>query len=172
MFRGGPEEERNMAFLDRLVSDLIKSSTNFNARAFVRAIGENNPAQLGSATIAGVLAAGKMGTSSPQAPSVPAPLSPIPPVPGTMVPPPPPIPRAVAAELEIPRALLFGIVRTMVAGSSTDGEMRAEEKKLIENRLGESGLAPDRIKQIHKNMVLSPSRTRTKRRCYFDLAPS
>lgn len=146
-----------MAFLDRLVSDLIKSSTGFNARPFVRAIGGKNLVLLGGAAIAGALAADKMGTSSPQAPSVPPPLPPIPPVPGTMVPPPPPIPRAVAAEPEIPRALLFGIVRTMVAGALADGEMHAEEKKLIGNRLGESGLAPDRIKQIHKDMVLPPS---------------
>ncbi len=146
-----------MAFLDRLVSDLIKSSTGFNARPFVRAIGGKNLVLLGGAAIAGALAADKMGTSPSQILNVPPPLPPIPPVPGSMVPPPPPIPRAVAAEPEIPRALLFGIVRTMVAGALADGEMHAEEKKLIENRLGESGLAPDQIKQIHKDMVLPPS---------------
>ena len=52
-------------------------------------------------------------------------------------------------------ALLGGAA---IAGALAEGEINAEEKELIENRLGESGLAPDRIKQIHKNMVFTPYR--------------
>jgi uncharacterized membrane protein YebE (DUF533 family) len=35
--------------------------------------------------------------------------------------------------------------------------MHAEEKKLIEGRLGESGLSPDETKQIHKDLVFPPT---------------
>jgi uncharacterized membrane protein YebE (DUF533 family) len=143
-----------MAFLDRLVSDLIRSSTGYNARPFVRAIGGKNLVLLGGAAIAGALAAEKM--RAPHA-TKPPPPPPIPSVPGAIPPPlPPPIPETAPAETEIPQELLFGIVRTMVAGALADGEMHAEEKKLIESRLGESGLSPDQVKQIHKDMVLPP----------------
>jgi uncharacterized membrane protein YebE (DUF533 family) len=145
-----------MAFLDRLVSDLIRKSTGVNARPFVRSIGGKNILLLGGAAIAGAIAAEKMRAKSgpPQSAAPPPP----PPVPGaTTPPPPPPIPQAAAPEPELPEALLFAIVRTMVSGALADGEMHAAEKKLIENRLGESGLSPDCIRQIQKDMVIPPA---------------
>lgn len=44
----------------------------------------------------------------------------------------------------------------MISGALSDGEMHAEEKKLIEGRLGESGFSPDETKQIHKDLVFPP----------------
>jgi len=45
----------------------------------------------------------------------------------------------------------------MISGALSDGEMHPEEKKLIEGRLGESGLAADQTKQIHKDLVFPPT---------------
>lgn len=151
-----------MAFLDRLVSDLIHKSTGFNARPIVRSVGGKNILLLGGAAIAAAVAADKMSKSSEPAPNaVPPPPPPLPPpVPGTKAapppPPPPPIPETSAAEPELPEPLLFAIVRTMVAGALADGEMQAEEKELIQNRLGESGLSPEHISQVQKDMVIPP----------------
>jgi len=142
-----------MAFLDNLISDLVRSSTGFNAKPFVRAIGGKNILLLGGAAIAGVLAAEKMRQQQP-VPGAP----PLPPLPSTdAVPPLPPLPTAAPAEPQLPQALVFAIVRTMVSGALSDGEIHAEEKKLIEGRLGESGLSPDETKQIHKDLVFPPA---------------
>jgi uncharacterized membrane protein YebE (DUF533 family) len=147
-----------MAFLDRLVSDLIHKSTGFNARPFVRSIGGKNILLLGGAAIAGAIAADKMGAKSgpPQSAVPPPPLPP--PLPGAKAPPlpPPPIPEPSTAEPALPEALVFAIVRTMVAAALADGEMHAEEKKLIESRLGESGLSQEHTQQIRKDMVIPP----------------
>lgn len=150
-----------MAFLDRLVSDLIRKSTGYNARPFVRAVGGKNLLLLGGAAIAGAIAAEKArasgGAPSTNVSPPPPPPPPPPPVPGAAPPPPPPVPETAAAEPELPEGLLFAIVRTMVAGALADGEMHAEEKKLIEDRLGESGLSAERVRQIQKDMVIPPS---------------
>ncbi len=144
-----------MAFLDKLISDLIRNSTGFNARPFVRAVGGKNLLLLGGAAIAGAIAAEKMR------PQQSAPGAPLPPLPSTepteFVPPLPPLPTATPAEPPLPQGLVFAIVRTMTAGALSDGEMHAEEKKLIEGRLGESGLSPDQTKQIHKDLVFPPT---------------
>ena len=143
-----------MAFLDNLLSDLIRNSTGFNAKPFVRAVGGKNILLLGGAAIAGAIAAEKMRQQQPAAgvPSVP----PLPPLPSTeVVPPLPPLPTA-APEPQLPQPLVFAIVRTMVSGALADGEMHAGEKKLIEGRLGESGLSPDETKQIHKDLAIPP----------------
>jgi uncharacterized membrane protein YebE (DUF533 family) len=75
-------------------------------------------------------------------------------------PPPPPLPETSAAApekpSELPEDLLYAIVRTMVAGALADGEMHAEEKKLIESHLGESGLSPEHVSQVQKDMVIPP----------------
>jgi uncharacterized membrane protein YebE (DUF533 family) len=138
-----------MAFLDNLVSDLIRKSTGFNARPFVRAVGGRNVLLLGGAAIAGALAAEKMRGH-------PSPTPAVPPVPGA---PPPPIPATPEAvpPIPVPPELLFAIVRCMVSGALADGEMHAEEKKLIESRLEESGLPVERVKQIHKDLVIPPA---------------
>ena len=59
-----------MAFVDRLVSDVIKKSTGYNARSFVRAVGGKNILLLGGVAVAAALAAEKMG-SQPPAPAPP-----------------------------------------------------------------------------------------------------
>jgi uncharacterized membrane protein YebE (DUF533 family) len=135
-----------MAFLDNLVSDLIRKSTGFNAKPFVRKVGGTNILLLGGAAIAGALAVEKMRqpSAAPGVPPLPPPL------------PPPPIPQDEAKEA-LPKELLFAIVRTMVAGALADGEIHAEEKKLIEGRLGESGLSQGEVSQIHKDLVIPPS---------------
>lgn len=146
-----------MAFLDNLVSDLIRKSTGFNARPFVRAVGGKNLLLLGGAAIAGALAAEK--TRSQGTPEAVPPLPPpVPTGPDEAVPPLPPLPTAAAEpEPSIPNPLLFAIVRTMVSGALADGEMHAEEKALIENRLGESSLSTEQTKQIHKDLVIPPA---------------
>jgi uncharacterized membrane protein YebE (DUF533 family) len=144
-----------MAFLDNLISDLIRNSTGFNAKPFVRAVGGKNILLLGGAAIAGAIAAEKMRQQP--APGAP-PLPPLPPLPSTAaVPPLPPLPTAAPAEPQPPPALVFAIVRTMVSAALSDGEIHAEEKKLIEGRLGESGLSIDQTKQIHKDLVFPPT---------------
>jgi uncharacterized membrane protein YebE (DUF533 family) len=148
-----------MAFLDRLVSDVIKKSTGFNARPFVRAIGGKNMILLGGAAIAGALAIDKMQqTDSPPSANAtpPPPLPPIPqqpqqaqqaPAAGHALPPlPPPIPP--------PQELVYAVVRTMVAAALADGEMHADEKRVIEKRLGESGLSTEQVDQIRKDLVI------------------
>lgn len=142
-----------MAFLDNLISDLIRNSTGFNAKPFVRAVGGKNILLLGGAAIAGAIAAEKMRQQQP-APGAP-PLPPLPPLPTTEAV--PPLPTAAPPEPQLPPALLFAIVRTMVSGALSDGEMHAEEKKLIEGRLGESGLSSDETKQIRKDLVFPPT---------------
>src|SRR3990172_4164714 len=144
-----------MAFLDNLISDLIRNSTGFNAKPFVGGGGGKNSLLLGGAASAGVIAAEKMRQQP--APGAP-PLPPLPPLPSTeVVPPLPPLPTAAPAEPQLPPGLVFAIVRTMISGALSDGEMHAEEKKLIEARLGESGLSTDRTKQIHKDLVFPPT---------------
>lgn len=182
-----------MAFLDKMVSDLVKSSTGFNARGLVRAVGGKNILLLGGAAIAGALAADKMSSKSTPPPPVPGgpsttpppvpspnpdapPAPPIPaastnasppPVPGSSsqeAGPPPPLPPlptetdTVSSGAEaLPPELVYAIVRTMVAAALADGHMADDEKDLIHKHLGESGLAPDQIAQIHKDLVLPAS---------------
>ena len=144
-----------MAFLDNLISDLIRNSTGFNAKPFVRAVGGKNILLLGGAAIAGVIAAEKMRQQP--APGVPA-VPPLPPLPtAEAVPPLPQLPTAASAEPQLPPGLVFAIVRTMTSGALSDGEMHAEEKKLIEGRLSESGLSSDETRQVHKDLVFPPT---------------
>lgn len=144
-----------MALLDNLISDLIRSSTGFNARPFVRMVGGKNILLLGGAAIAGALAAEKMREQGAPA-AGPPPLPP--PLPGDEAAPapPPPLPPA-ATEPALPPALLFAIVRTMVSAALADGEMHDEEKKLVEKRLEEGALSPDETRQIHKDLVIPPT---------------
>lgn len=62
-----------MAFLDNLLSDLIRNSTGFNAKPFVRAVGGKNILLLGGAVIAGAIAAEKMRSQQPAAGAPPLP---------------------------------------------------------------------------------------------------
>lgn len=159
-----------MGFLDRIVADVIKKSTGFNARSIVRTVGGKNMLLLGGAAVAGAFAVDKLGKSSPgqgaqpTAPPLPAgtqpPLPPLPtaqtlpppPLPTTGAAPPPPLPGAESAEP--PQELVYAIVRTMVAAALSDGEMHADEKDLIDKRLGESGFSPEQLTQVHKDLVI------------------
>jgi uncharacterized membrane protein YebE (DUF533 family) len=149
-----------MPFLDNLLSDLIQSSTGFNAKPFVRAVGGKNILLLGGAAIAGALAADRMRAQPAVPGAPPLPVPPPPPLPSTAtsVPPvpPPPVPTA-APEAALPKGLVFAIVRTMVSAALSDGEMHDEERKLIEKRLGESGLGAEETKQIRKDLVFPPT---------------
>ena len=157
-----------MGFLDKVVSDLVKSSTGFNARGLVRTVGGKNILLLGGAALAGAFAADKMGSQSTSPPPVPGGSSavpPLPPVPGSAsqdAGPPPPLPplpteTVSSSTEELPRDVLYAVVRTMVAAALADGHMADEEKELIHKHLGESGLDPDQIAQIHKDLVLPTS---------------
>ncbi|HXV59618.1 MAG TPA: DUF533 domain-containing protein [Vicinamibacteria bacterium] len=143
-----------MAFLDRMVSDLIGKSTGFNARPFVRAVGGKNILLLGGALVAGALAAEKM--REPATPSnVPPPPLPLPPVP------PLPVPQTsdsdpVTADQALSTDLLFAIVRVMAASALADGEIHADERRVIESRLDESGLSAEQVRRIQKDMVIPP----------------
>lgn len=60
-------------------------------------------------------------------------------------------------EIEISPDLTYAIVRTMVAAALADGHLSEEEKGAIHGRLGSSGLASDRIQQVHRDLVIPPS---------------
>jgi uncharacterized membrane protein YebE (DUF533 family) len=140
-----------MAFLDNLLSDLIRNSTGFNAKPFVRMVGGKNILLLGGAVVASAIAAEQM-KQKPAVPGAPPP-PPLPPeAPGAQAGP-PPIPEAAP---QIPQELLYAVVRTMISGALSDGEMQAEERKLIETRLEDSGLSPDQTKQVRKDLVFAP----------------
>jgi uncharacterized membrane protein YebE (DUF533 family) len=146
-----------MALLDNLLSDLIRSSTGFNARPLVRMVGGKNILLLGGAAIAGVLAAEKMSQQGTPAVPPPLPIEPVaPPPPLPALPPLPPLQEASAAPA-IPQSLLFDIVRTMVSAALADGEMHAEEKALIERRLEEGELSSEQTKQVHRDLVIPPT---------------
>jgi uncharacterized membrane protein YebE (DUF533 family) len=168
-----------MGFLDRMVGDLIAESTGLPVRRLVRRAGAGKLLVVGGAVLAGALAVEQMqkkkAAQTPPLPPVPgtgagtAPLPPLPPVPGTTpqlpaagAPPPPPSPveapgRTDEEEVTLPPTLLFAVVRTMVAAALADGELDAREKQAIESRLEESGLAPEQVQRIHKDLVLPPS---------------
>ena len=156
-----------MAFLDRIVSDVIKKSTGFNARPFVRAVGGKNLLLLGGAAVAGALAVDKMRSSDPKqqpsggaTPPLPPPSGELPPLPPQELPPLPgagPQAAPTTQSEEPPRELVYAIVRTMVAAALADGEVHDDEKKLIEKRLGESGLSAEQIGQIRKDLVIPAS---------------
>ncbi|MCH9647143.1 MAG: tellurite resistance TerB family protein [Deltaproteobacteria bacterium] len=105
----------------------------------------------------------------------PPPLPPPPAAPGEVAAPvaapaPPPIPVAVEppgnteedSSESVPddlfsNELTFGIVRTMVAAALADGHLAAEERQLILGHMDESGLSPEQVSQVHKDLVLPPT---------------
>ncbi len=82
-------------------------------------------------------------------------LPPLPPLP------PPSGSAAEAAEAagseELPPEALLPAVRTMVAAALADGELAAEERRLILSRLDESGLPEEAVHQVHQDLVVPPS---------------
>lgn len=173
-----------MALLDSLVSSMIKQTTGINARGLVRMIGGRNLLLMGGAALAGGMAAtaGTHGGSSggsfyspdapPAAPSAPptGPARTASAMPAFVPPPPPPpavdlppIPGAPPSESpsgeyrEIPPALTFAAVRTMVAAALADGILTPEEKDAIFHHLGESDLPPDQVAQVHRDLLLPAS---------------
>lgn len=174
-----------MRFLENLVSDMIKDSTGINPRRLVRKIGGGKILLAGGAALAGALIAEQMSKRSaapagaPAVGSAAAAPPPLPPLPGSTpastessaaLPPLPPLPAVSGAaaappaakpqespeEPELPPPVLFAVVRTMAAAALADGELTAEEREAIEGRLGDSGLAEEQIRRIHKDLVLPP----------------
>lgn len=171
-----------MGFLDRMVSDMIKRETGFNARRIVRRVGGRNLLMLGGAAIAGGVLASQahsrsrsaaqaagattlpptrsVGGTGPGLPPVPQATPDLPPVPQAAAELPPlPTAGGESAEVaaEIPGELLYAIVRTMVAAALADGELAPEEKRAIDERLSESGLSADQIAQVRRDLIVPAS---------------
>ncbi len=83
------------------------------------------------------------------APAAAAPPTNLPPLPGQA-----PSPPQEAAESELPRDLVYAIVRTMVATALADGELDPEEKAQIDERLMEADLTDEQIAQIRRDLVV------------------
>jgi uncharacterized membrane protein YebE (DUF533 family) len=170
-----------MGFLDRMVSDLVRRQTGFDARRIVRRVGGKRLLLLGGAALAGGMLAAQSGRfaggssiaggaggatmapprSSSSAPPQPQPAHGLPPLPPLPLPPggaPPPVAGSVAETTgevaDVPPDLLYAILRTMVAAALADGELHAEEKRLLDERLGESGLADSRLAQLRRDLVI------------------
>lgn len=62
-----------------------------------------------------------------------------------------------ARDAEIPRDLLFAIVRTMVAAALADGHLADAEKAAIEEHLDDSGLEDEQIARVRKDLVFPAS---------------
>ena len=175
-----------MGFLDRMISDLIKDNTGINARRLVRKVGGGKILAMGGAALAATFLAEKKGFgglgSSQATGTPPGPPPSLPPTPGApqapvaATPPPPPIPlpgqggvepppplpgvappAPAGADEELPQALTYAIVRTMVGAALADGHLAAEEKAIIQKHLGDSGLSEQQTQQIHSDLVLPPS---------------
>jgi tellurite resistance protein len=58
------------------------------------------------------------------------------------------------ADDDIPPALLYPLVRTMVAAALADGEMDAREKELIHQQLGDGGLGDEQVAQVRRELVI------------------
>jgi len=180
-----------MGLFDRMLTDLVVSSTGLNARAtrgLVRRIGTGNLLMMGAAAALGGLAVSKAAPTSPPPGS-----APLPPLPGApraggrtqplpessrsnrsgqtagaapspaSLPPLPPLPAPAAAESEaeeapeLPPEALFPAVRTMVAAALADGELGAEERRLVLARLDESDLPEAQVHQVHQDLVVPPA---------------
>ncbi|MEM1177859.1 MAG: DUF533 domain-containing protein [Acidobacteriota bacterium] len=61
------------------------------------------------------------------------------------------------SEPELPAELTFAIVRAMVAASLADGRLDEAEKKLVLERIEDSGLPLENKQQVHRDLVLPPS---------------
>jgi uncharacterized membrane protein YebE (DUF533 family) len=176
-----------MSFLDRLVSDLVRRQTGFDARRIVRRVGGKRLLLLGGAALAGGMLASQSGrfaggvsaasgaagqtqvpprsSAGGPRPADPSPgLPPLPPLPPLPVPAPPAAAvSSVGAEAaglapdlspDLPPDLLYAVLRTMVAAALADGELHPEEKRLLDQRLGESGLSEPRLAQLRRDLVL------------------
>lgn len=155
-----------MGFLDNMVSGLIRESTGYDTRQvrrWVRRIGGSKLLLAGGAAVAGALAAQHLGKSGKSTPPPPPSGGPVPPD----LPPLPPLPTTGGGEEgesetaehgpELPRELLFAVVRTMAAAALADGEMAPEERAALEGHLDDSGLAPEQIQRVRKDLVLPPT---------------
>lgn len=166
-----------MGFLDRLVSDLVANATGINTRGLVRRVGGKNILLVGGALLAGALANDSMrrtggagtvapprGAGLPPPPPGAGPSFQVPPPPpagrsglaGTGVPP-PPLPAVPSKVDEPPPEVTYLATRAMIAAALADGELAAEEKRVIEGRLGESGLSDEQVAQIRRDLVVPAS---------------
>lgn len=161
-----------MGLLENLVAGLVKQSTGLDTRRLTRRIGGRNLMMLGGAALAGMTGAEKGGSflggdhrrwtgSTPaEPPPPPLPAS----VGGAEPPPPPPPPNAPVPEKDaaalgetVPPELLFPLVRTLVAAALADGELASEERAAVEEHLEGSGLTPDQVARVRKDLVLPPT---------------
>ena len=150
-----------MAFLDRLLADVLGNATGLPVRGLVRRVGAGNLLLLGGAAVAGGLIADAMArqqrAGNPLAPqpgtnAVPPPLPPLPPLPQVAPPELPPIP-----ESPLPPSLQLTIVRTMVAAALADGRLSDDERSSIRERLAESDLDDAAIAQVRAELTMPAS---------------
>lgn len=150
-----------MRFLDRLVSDMVRSATGYNARGLVRRIGGKNILLVGGALLAGgALAEANRRSAVPPAQTG-SPGRAVPPPP-----PPPPLPTETTCDADVgtlPNATLYAVVRAMVAAALADGELDPSEKALIEEHLEapaeDGGLQPEQVAQVRRDLVIPASPT-------------
>ena len=148
-----------MAFLDRLLADVVGNATGLPVRGLVRRVGAGNLLLLGGAAVAGGLiadAVARQRQSGPPPPplpqgtaSSPPPLPPLPQVPQEAPADLPPIP-----EPPLSPSMRLAIVRTLVAAALADGRLSDEERRSIRERLTESGLNDDEIAQVRADLAM------------------
>lgn len=170
-----------MRFLENMVSSMIGESTGFSprhVRRLVRRVGGGKLLLAGGAAVAGAMAAQRFsksggssqGTASQSTASQGSTPPPPPPSGGPVPPDLPPLPPLPTSgeeaageaatdegdepEVEIPRELLFAMVRTMAAAALADGEMASEERSALEEHLDDSGLTDEQIRRVRKDLVL------------------
>lgn len=168
-----------MGFLDRMVSDLVKSATGYNVRPLVRKVGAKRLLALGGAAVAGAALTDRMRQQ--QAPAVapphpgPIPRSAPPPPPGPLpsmpppiakpavvTPPPPPSQVSPSAAGEVadeaagdddlsPETTLAG-VRTVIAAALADGVLADAERRVIDQHLDHPALSPEQAAQARADL--------------------
>ena len=159
-----------MGMLDRLLGDLVASSTNLPphvTRGLVRRAGGSKLLIAGGAALAGAMIAQHLHSRQAQGTPQPA-VPPPPPPPADLGWSPPPLPPELAAdaavaseevetaagEVELPPGLLFPVVRAMVAAALSDGELEPAEREAIFAHLESGELAPSEVQQVRRDLVL------------------
>ncbi len=147
-----------MAFLDRLLADVVGNATGLPVRGLVRRVGAGNLLLLGGAAVAGGLivdavAKQRHAGTPPPVPTgtaaAPPPLPPLPPLPVDAPADLPPIP-----EPPLSPSLRLAIVRTMVAAALADGRLSDDERGSIRERLTESDLSDDAIARVRAELAI------------------
>lgn len=174
-----------MGLLTRMLGGMLSESgvDPRMARQLTRRIGTGNLLAIGGAALIQHLdgrgkpqAQGQPPASSPTLPPPPgaasgatppppppgapraAPTPPPPPAPGVTPPPPPPgAPSDEPDDDNLPKEVLYPVLRTLVAAALADGELAPGERELIQSHLDEAVLDEGQTAQIRRDMVLPPS---------------